>query len=311
MKKLTTEEFIEKAKQKHGEYYDYSKVEYNGTHEKVCIICPKHGEFWQTPHNHLLRNGGCIQCQHENQTYTQNEIIDKFKQKHGGRYDYSKVEYKGISNKVCIICPKHGEFWQTPHEHIRGCGCPLCANNIKLTTEEFIKKAKQIHEEYYDYSKVEYNGSHNKVCIICPKHGEFWQTPCAHLLGCGCSLCYKISKIEKEVKKLLDILNIEYSYQKKFSWLGQQTLDFYLPDSNIAIECQGRQHFEPVRFGGISIEKSIDRFNKQTIRDKNKYILCKEHNVKLLYYSNVKKKLTYDVFSDLNKLKEEIIKYYE
>jgi len=248
MKKLTTKEFIEKAKQKHGEYYDYSKVEYNGTHEKVCIICPKHGEFWQTPHNHLLRNGGCIQCQHENQTYTQNEIIDKFKQKHGGRYDYSKVEYKGISNKVCIICPKHGEFWQTP---------------------------------------------------------------CAHLLGCGCSLCYKISKIEKEVKKLLDILNIEYSYQKKFSWLGQQTLDFYLPDSNIAIECQGRQHFEPVRFGGISIEKSIDRFNKQTIRDKNKYTLCKEHNVKLLYYSNVKKKLTYDVFIDLNKLKEEIIKHYE
>ena len=59
----------------------------------------------------------------------------------------------------------------------------------KLTTEEFISKAKEVHGNKYDYSKVEYVNNHTKVCIICPKHGEFWQTPNHHLLGHGCSKC--------------------------------------------------------------------------------------------------------------------------
>ena len=307
MKKLTNEEFIKKAKQKHGNLYDYSRVEYKGTHIKVCIICPKHGEFWQTPHNHLIGNGGCIKCQYENQTYTTEEILDRFKQSHGNHYDYSKVKYKQIEQKVCIICPKHGEFWQTPKEHIKGGGCPICANNIKLTTEEFIQKAKLIHGDQYDYSKVEYIDSHKKVCIICPKHGEFWQRASIHLLGCGCSLCHKISKLEKNVIELLDSLNIKYEYQKQFYWLGKQTLDFYLTDHNIAIECQGMQHFKPVRFGGISYEKAIERYNQQIIRDKNKFILCEENGVKILYYSNVKEKNEHNILTTLEELQEELI----
>ena len=309
MKKITTEEFIKKAKEKHGEKYNYSKVEYNGTHVKICIICPKHGEFWQTPHNHLIGRGGCVKCQHENHTYTQEEILLMFKEKHGDKYDYSKVEYNGIMNKVCIICKEHGEFWQDPHEHISGGGCPLCAHNVKYTTEEFIKKAKEKHGDKYDYSKVEYNGMHNKVCIICPEHGEFWQMPYVHLLGCGCSLCYKISKLEKDVMRLLDSLGIKYTFQKKFLWLGKQTVDFYLEDYNIAIECQGMQHFEPVRFGGISNEKAINRFNEQILRDNNKRELCNKNGVKILYYSKIKKKFPYKVLKNLNDLKREIITY--
>lgn len=120
-----------------------------------------------------------------------------------------------------------------------------------LTREEFIAKARHIHGDKYDYSKVEYKGMHTKVCIICPEHGEFWQTPHHHLKGCGCELCSE-SKLERKVKFILEENKIEnYKRQYRTSWLNKQSLDFYLPDYNIAIECQGEQHFLPVKhFGG-------------------------------------------------------------
>ena len=194
MKKYTTEEFIKKAREIHGDKYDYSKVEYVSYHTKVCIICPKHGEFWQTPANHL-RNRNCPKCGNNSKikkrSLTKEEFIKKAREVHGDKYDYSKVKYINNYTKVCIICPEHGEFWQNANSHLRGCGCPKCCNNgVKLTTEEFVKKARKIHGDKYDYSKVEYKNSHTKVCIICPEHGEFWQTPTSHLHGeSGCPMC--------------------------------------------------------------------------------------------------------------------------
>ena len=119
---------------------------------------------------------------------TTQEFIERSKQIHGDKYDYSKVEYKNCSTKVCIICPNHGEFWQTPSNHLKNRGCPKCAGKNK-TTEEFTKEAKKIHGDKYDYSKVEYHKNFEKVCIICPEHGEFWQTPANHLYGYGCFKC--------------------------------------------------------------------------------------------------------------------------
>ena len=185
----TTDEFIAKAKKIHGDKYDYSKVEYVGALTKVCIICPKHGEFCQEANSHL-RGQGCPKCKYEKQTCTTDEFIAKAKKIHGDKYDYSKVEYVNRKTKVCIICPKHGEFWQTPSAHLRGQGCPKCKSKKQTcTTDEFIAKAKKIHGDKYDYSKVEYVNRKTKVCIICPKHGEFWQTPNHHLSGCGCPKC--------------------------------------------------------------------------------------------------------------------------
>lgn len=93
---------------------------------------------------------------------------------HGDRYDYSKVDYKKASEKVCIICPEHGEFWQTPNCHWLGQGCPNCNKIKKLDAESFIKKAIEKHGLIYDYSKVKYINSTTKVEIICPIHGSFW-----------------------------------------------------------------------------------------------------------------------------------------
>ena len=102
------------------------------------------------------------------------EFIKKAKEVHGDKYDYSKVEYKKAIEKICIICPEHGEFWQIPTNHLKGCGCPSCGGNKKYTLEIFIKKAREVHGDKYDYSKVDYKKASEKVCIICPKHGEFW-----------------------------------------------------------------------------------------------------------------------------------------
>ena len=301
--KYTTEEFINKAKSIHGDKYDYSKVNYINNSTKICIICPIHGEFWKQP-NHHLNGYGCNKCSKINNTKNEKnkyDFIKKAKEIHGDKYDYSKVEYINSKNKVCIICKEHGEFYQTPNKHIiRKHGCPLCNGGIKSNTKDFIKKAKEVHGNKYDYSKVEYINANTKVCIICSIHGEFWQTPHNHLNGCGCPYCNE-SHLERNIMVLLINNNIEFERQKKFDWLGLQSLDFYLPQYNIAIECQGIQHFEEVEhFGGKKgFEITIER-------DKRKYLLCNDNGVKILYYSNIKE---YCEINTMEKLLNEILKH--
>lgn len=152
---------------------------------------------------------------------TRDSFIEKAKKVHGDKYDYSKVNYVGAESKVCIICPKHGEFWQTPHRHLRGDRCPMCSKRARLNTEEFIRRAKEIHGNKYDYSKVEYVNNNTKVCIICPEHGEFWQKPSSHLIGNGCPICGAMSTGQKKKttqEKFLELANKvhngKYCYDK-------------------------------------------------------------------------------------------------
>lgn len=251
--KKTTEEFIRESNKIHSNKYDYSKTEYIGAHKKVCIICPIHGEFQQEPNMHI-RGHGCPECGKEkkrlNKILTTEEFISKAKTIHLDRYDYSKVKYCGMFSKVCIICSEHGEFWQTPTSHLKSCGCQKCGGRFVYNTEDFINEAEKIHNNKYIYSKVCYTDNSSKVCIVCPEHGEFWQTPRHHLQGQGCPKC-NASHMESEIRGILQENKINFEEQKKFDWLGLQRLDFYLSDYYIAIECQGKQHFEPIEhFGG-------------------------------------------------------------
>lgn len=218
--KLNTNEFIKRSREIHGDKYDYSKINYVNSQTKVCIICPKHGEFWQTPSHHL-KGIGCPKCGIESvqksHISTAEEFINKAREVHGNKYDYSKINYVNSRTKVCIICPEHGEFWQKPNDHLMGKGCPKCSGNGKLNTNEFIKKARAVHGDKYDYSKVEYVNTNTKVCIICPKHGEFWQTPSGHLSGKGCHKCYKESRsstTEEFINKAREIHGNKYDYSK-------------------------------------------------------------------------------------------------
>ena len=185
--KLTTEEFIKRAKKIHCNKYDYSKIDYKDSATKICIICPTHGEFYQKPYDHLSGKG-CSRCS-VTQRLTTEEFIKRAKEVHGDKYDYSKVKYKSINDIVLIKCSKHGEFFQLAYNHLQGYGCPKCSRTQRLTTEEFIKRAREIHNDKYDYSKVEYKNCTTKICIICPDHGKFIQTPNSHLQGSGCPKC--------------------------------------------------------------------------------------------------------------------------
>lgn len=360
----TTEEFIAKSKLLFGDKYDYSKTVYVNSKEKVCIICPEHGEFWVKPPSHL-RSHGCPKCS-GNYGIDKNSFIQKATETFHGKYDYSKVEWNGYKRKVCIVCPEHGEFWQTPWGHLKNHGCPKCSGKY-LDKDFFIEKARMIHGNKYDYSKVEYHGNKTPVCIICSEHGEFFMKPNGHLLGHGCPKCYheatrkrltktadnfisiaskvhegkydysqmvyvnrgtpiKIicpthgafmqtpkshirgsgcpmcnnSLLEDTVTRLLKRFGISFVPQKTFAWLfhnGTLHLDFYLPEHNIAIECQGIQHFQPVEFWG-----GEEGLRNTQERDQAKRLLCEQHGIRLLYFSNLGIKYSYNVIQDPERL---------
>ncbi len=171
----TADDFIQDAQKIHGKKYDYTKAEYTNTKHKVAIICPEHGGFQQSPESHLL-GAGCPKCAGIERLTTE-EFIRRSKKVHGNKYDYSNVNYVNAKTKVTIICRTHGEFQQYSDNHLRGVGCPKCSGNKPLTTEEFIEQAKAIHGNKYNYSKVIYVRSADKVDIICPVHGLFRQKP--------------------------------------------------------------------------------------------------------------------------------------
>ncbi len=304
------EDFIKKANLLHNNKYNYSKVYFTKMLDKVKIICPIHGEFEQTASNHL--NGqGCPYCAGKN--ITTEDFIKKSIEKHGEKYDYSKTVYKNTRTLVTIICPLHGEFQQRPSAHLQGQGCPICGN-FQMNTEIFIEKSKRIHGDYYDYSKTIYIGSLKPLNIICPVHGEFQQIASTHICGSGCPKCAhkNKSKLEKEIENLLNQYSIKYTEQKTFEWLvnkQQLKLDYYLEELNIAIECQGEQHFrESYLFDKLL---KTDNFEERLYRDYLKNKLCIEHNITIIYFSDKKYVENYKlgkIFTSKKKLIDYILK---
>jgi hypothetical protein len=214
-----SETFIQKSKNIHGNKYDYSRVDYVKNHQKVIIICKKHGEFEQTPNNHLS-GYGCKKCAGTAKLST-NEFIIRSKTIHGDLFDYSKVNYINSTTKVIIICKEHGEYQQTPKLHINGAGCGKCAGTAKSTTKDFIEKSKSIHNDLYDYSKVNYINSKTEITIICKTHGEFKQAPKCHLKGHGCIKCSIVNTsnshktpVEEFITRSQEKHGIVYDYSK-------------------------------------------------------------------------------------------------
>lgn len=287
----TTEEWVETAKTLHyRDNFDYSKVNYVNNHTKVCIICPIHGDFHIRP-NDFLNGQGCKQCGIERDSKRKlsntQEFIEKAIKKYGNKYDYKKVNYINSVRKVCITCSEHGDFYISPNSFLNGCGCRQCGlqsriSKRKLPLNDFLIKANAIHKNKYDYSKVQYINTDTKVTIICPKHGEFSQTPHAHLNGQGCPKCYR-SIMEEKVHDILSERYISFEEQKTFPWLRNKIslrLDFYLTDYNIGIECQGRQHF-----GEVPDFKGAETYEVIVKRDTKKKELCDKYGVELFYYN--------------------------
>ena len=205
-KQLTTEEFIEKARQVHGDWYDYSHVDYVNNSTKVMIVCPEHGSFLQIPSDHLGGHG-CSFCGSERTreltTMRRDSFVKQARKIHGDKYIYNG-KYFGYDLDMIIKCPIHGEFEQTPHNHLDGKGCPFCGGTAKLDKQKFEEKARKVHGDKYDYHNVYYINNKTEVKIVCPFHGEFYQRPDAHLNGQGCPDCvvrFDHRMLEKWIKE--------------------------------------------------------------------------------------------------------------
>ena len=276
-----TEEFIRKARIIHGDKYDYSKIDYKNNRTQVEIICKIHGKFFQTPSGHLSGKG-CKECGKEKSKedtrsrimLSKDEFIKRANNIHKNLYDYSKIEYVDTRTKIKIICKKHGSFLQTPQKHMMGRGCPTCGRERTTehnfsNTQDFIKKAKLLHGDFFSYKKVDYRGADIKIEIICEKHGSFFQSPHNHLKGSGCPRCgVSASKFEIEIVNFIKTFYLGEIITNSKDIIPPMELDIYIPEFNLAIEFNGgywhNEKFKPKNYHLL------------------KYNLCKEKDIRLI-----------------------------
>jgi hypothetical protein len=289
---INTKDFIEKSRSVWGYKYDYSLVEYKGSNVEVLI--KYRGEVYrQKPVQHLIG----YKCE-RNTIKNEKDFLRKCFLRHGNKYDYSLVEYKGMGEKIKIIF--NGELYdQKASAHLYLGHCEKVIK--KKTTDKFITEANEIHNFRYDYSKVNYENNQKKVIIICKTHGEFQQVPSSHLSGTGCPNCNE-SKGEKKIVKYLKQHNIDFLRQYKFdNCIGiryKLPFDFYLPSMRTAIEFDGIQHFQPLKiFGGT------EAFEKLKINDKIKNDYCEDNYINLI-------RIRYDQMNDIYRILYENLKNY-
>jgi len=242
MKKLNTEIFIERSKNKHKNEYDYSLVDYINSYTKVKIICKTHGVFEQLPSSHMIGQR-CLKCVNDEQTSSTENFIKNAKIIHGNKYNYSLVDYKLNNINVKIICPEHGMFEQKPYNHLSNNGCPICRYKNRRN-DDYIQKCNKKFNNMFDYSLVQYTNNKIKVKIICPEHGIFEQTMKDHYNGNGCPYCSgKKMNTEIFIKKCNKIHNNVYDYS---------LVDYIGAFKKVKIICKKHGIFEQMSYTHLS-----------------------------------------------------------
>jgi len=276
--RLTTEEFVKRAKKVHGDKYDYIKSVYEGSDSKIEIVCKKHGSFFQRARNHT-DGRGCHECAEidrlEYKTKALKDVLSDFKRVHRGKYSYEKANYVNSKKNIIVSCPEHGDFSQLPTHHLKGSGCPKCRDEQtsvrhSKTQDDFIKQAISIHGDKYNYSKTIVSGSHNFLTVTCPKHGDWKVLQTNHLSGYGCPKC--LHKAEGRICEYIlkkNILIREFRIKSK-------RYDFFLPDFNLIIERDGEQHYKDVQIKGAAIKVKAQQTN-----DKLKTKMAKDAGFKI------------------------------
>lgn len=203
VKKLTTEQFIARAIEKHGDKYDYTETVYLTAKDKVKIRCKIHDTFfYPLPDNHTRLGSGCPLCgdsrTSDSKRISQEDFIRRATEVHGDLYDYSQTVYVGIDEKVKIRCKAHSTFfYQTPNKHINMAqGCKIChsermSKSYRMDVNDYISRAALVHNGVYDYSLVtQFKNTCEKIPIQCSEHGIFYQSAANHLyIGRGCPIC--------------------------------------------------------------------------------------------------------------------------
>lgn len=196
-RRLTRDEWIAKAVAVHGDRYDYSGAVYAGASKPVSISCPLHGEFMQIAGNHSSGEG-CWSCGREaigkSKQVSAEEFIERATIAHGGKYDYSAIDFRGMNCLTVFDCPVHGQFQQKPVYHSRGNGCPVCAESARIkgrtkTFAWFLGMARAVHGDKFTYFEQEYVNLYTKTFAECRRHGRIEILPSNHIRGTGCPDC--------------------------------------------------------------------------------------------------------------------------
>lgn len=274
-KSLTTDIFISRSKDIHGETYDYLLSFYVNAKTPIDIICKEHNLFKQLPFEHFAGKG-CKKCGNKRSGNKQRMTIDEFISRshiiHNYKYNYSNAIYQNNSTKIEISCPYHGSFKQVPYDHLGGKGCKKCANDalsisLKMTKDDFIQKANEKHNNFYTYLFVEYVNSRTKVVISCPSHGMFRQCPGPHLQGAGCPGCAAI-KISNSLRMTKDAFIMKAN--KVHNYRYDYSLSIYVNGkTKIEISCIEHGVFLQNPDGhlcGLGCPKCASTISKQEIK---------------------------------------------
>jgi len=238
----TLETFLEKARQVHGNKYDYSRVVYQGVQKKIEIICPEHGPFWQIPMSHQQGRGcipcGVIKCSSAN-TMSRDRFLQRARQKHGEKFDYSRAVYVNSQTMITIICPEHGAFQQRPHDHITRYGCAACSGLLPMNKAEFLRRSRIVHGDRYTYGQ--FTCRKGKIKITCLKHGVFLQTAREHTEGHGCPSCASESTASQHETTIADwITSLGFEVIRNTrNVIGGLEIDIYIPGRRLGIEFNG------------------------------------------------------------------------
>lgn len=312
---MTTKKWIKKAKDRHGNKYDYSKSEYTYARNKIKIICKIHGEFLQIAHIHTTKGYGCPTCS-GNKKMTIFDFIKRAQSIHGNKYDYTLVEYKNIDTKIKIYCINHAIiFNQSPYHHFKSStgGCPICiSENISIKQQksqnQFIIEAKKLHNDKYDYSNSIYEGAHVKISIICIKHGIFKQTPANHLSGQECPACGFGKNISNGEIEWLNQFNIKQNNRNIIVYINNKKykIDGFDPKTNTIYEYNGDfWHGNPKKFKSTDINPKT----KTTYGELFEATMKKERNIKNAGYNFISIwESDFIIQKSINKLQHDIAK---
>ena len=285
-KRLTTDEFVERANTVHNDKFIYSSTVYKNIRSRVSIECPAHGEFLVNARSHL--NGtGCPKCCNNVPKYKNTQAWVQRAKDIFPCYDYSCVKYTNCNTHVDIICNIHGKFSITPTRLLAGHGCSKCrvrkAHN-KLSQAQFIEKSKAVHDDTYCYANSVYKNNSTKVTIHCRIHGEFTQRPADHFAGNGCPKC-RLERLRLSysdfVQKATHVHGKQYSYIRKEN-------NVYARTSRIDIVCKTHGKFRQLINNHLQ-GAGCPKCNNNSSKSENKWLdsfNCKIIKQHYLYIDN-------------------------
>lgn len=284
----TTEYFIEKAKELHGDSYNYDKVDYKTSNTNVIIGCNKCGDiFNQTPLSHL-KGSGCIKCVNKAQTFTKEEFIDRARKIHGDLYNYDEVDYKGIFVKVTIKCKNGHTFSQPPTGHLKGNGCRKCyTNTIRVSEDYFIKRSKDLYGDSFNYDNLNFVDINTPITLTCKNGHTITQLPQSHLRNGVCRECNGKLPYDRE------------SFIKKSKEIhGEDTFDysdvkFLNIKTGIWLTCRNGHKFKQFPFNhlrGMGCKKCSDKL--RTFKPTEEFFIGKPT---ILYYIKFEENNVYKI----------------